>query len=37
MEDKNKIFTPCLSLILISLLLCADPSNKKFLVLENER
>ena len=30
-------FTFCLSLILISLLLCAEPSNKKFLLFECER
>jgi len=37
MDDKNKIFTPCDSLILISLLLWAEPIIKKFFLNENER
>ena len=37
MDDKNKILTPCDSLILISSLLWAEPIIKNFFVYENER
>ena len=37
MDDKNKTLTPWDSLILISLLLWAEPIIKKFFLNENER